>query len=92
MGVRLVALDELSCATAQSVSDASLRNNGRAVPKNVLPPRFSKPFMEVMALSLNRGHISVRRMATLLDLMVDDLAQVFASHGIESAWSGDTIR
>ena len=41
--------------------------------------------MEVMALSLNRGHISVRRMATLLDLMVDDLAQVFASHGIEQA-------
>lgn len=32
--------------------------------------------MEVMALFLNRGHISVRRMANLLDLAVDDLGHV----------------
>ena len=82
---RLVALGGLSRAKAQSVPDAALRNNGHAVPKNVPPPRFSKPFMEVMALSLNGGHVSVRRMANLLDLAVDDLAQVFASHGIEQA-------
>ena len=82
---RLVALDGLSRATAQSVPDTSLRNNGRTVTRHVLPPRFSKPFMEVMALSLNGGHVSVRRMANLLDLAVDDLAQVFAAHGIEQA-------
>ena len=82
---RLVALGGLSRPKAQSVPDAALRNNGHAVPKSVPPRRFSKPFLEVMALSLNGGHVSVRRMANLLDLAVDDLAQVFASHGIEQA-------
>lgn len=41
--------------------------------------------MEVMAVSLNGGLVSVRRMANLLDLAVDDLAQVFAAQGIEQA-------
>ena len=82
---RLVALGGLSRATAQAVPDAALRNNGHAVPNNSPPPRFSKPFMEVMALALNGGHVSVRRMANLLDVTVDDLTEVFASHGIEQA-------
>ena len=82
---RLVALGSLPRATAQAVPDAALRNNGHAVPKNVPPPRFSKPFMEVMALALDGGHVSVRRMANLLDVTVDDLTKVFASHGIEQA-------
>ena len=80
---RLVALGGLSRATAQSAPDASLRNNGHTVPKNVPPPRFSKPFMEVMRLALQGGHVSVRRMANLLDLTVEDLAELFSSHGIE---------
>ena len=41
--------------------------------------------MEVMARALKGGHVSIRRMANLLDLAVDDLAQVFAAHGIEQA-------
>ncbi len=82
---RLVALDELSPAVARTVPDAALRNNGRAVPENVPPPRFSRPFMEVMGLALDGGHVSVRRMASLLDVAVDDLADVFTSHGIEQA-------
>ena len=82
---RLVALGGLSRATAQAVPDAALRNNGHAVPKNVPPARFSKPFMEVMAMALDGGHVSIRRMANLLDVTVDDLTEVFASHGIEQA-------
>lgn len=82
---RLVAIGELSPAAARTVPDAALRNNGRAVPSNVPPPRFSKPFMAVMALALNGGHVSVRRMANLLDVTIADLTEVFASHGIEHA-------
>ena len=82
---RLVALGSLSRATAQAVPDAALRNNGVAVPEFVPPPRFSKPFMEVMALALHAGYVSVRRMANLLDVAVDDLSEVFASHEIEQA-------
>ena len=81
---RLVALGALSLATARSVPDAALRNNGRTVPENVLRPRFSKQFMEVMGLALDRGHVSVRRMAMLLDTTVEDLAQLFTSHRIGS--------
>ena len=82
---RLVALGVLTRATAHSVPDAALRHNGHAVPRNVAPPRFSKPFLDVMALALDGGYVSVRRMANLLDVAVDDLSEVFASHEIEQA-------
>ena len=81
---RLAALGGLSRTTAQSVSDAALRNNGHAIPNHLPPPRFSGPFMEVMALALDGGHVSIRRMASLLDATVDDLSETFTSHGIGS--------
>ena len=79
---RLVAFGDLTQATARSVPDAALRNNGRAVAESA-PPPFSKPFMEVMRLALAGGHVSVRRMADLLDVTVDDLPGLFRTHGIE---------
>ena len=82
---RLVAIGELPRTTAQAVPNAALRNNGRAVPRNSPPPLFSKPFLEVMALALDRGQVSVRRMANLLDVSIDDLVKVFTSHGVEQA-------
>ena len=80
---RLVAMGELSAATARTVPDAALRNNGRAVAEHTPPPPFSRPFMEVMRLAMDGGHVSVRRMAGLLDVTVDDLPALFRSHGIE---------
>ena len=82
---RLVALGELTRATARSIPDAALRNNGRAVAKNAPPPPppFSKPFMEVMRLALTGGRVSVRRMAGLLNVTVDDLPRLFRAHGIK---------
>ena len=80
---RLVALGELSPATARSVPHATFRNNGRVVTEEVPPPPFSRPFMEVMGLALAAGYVSVRRSATLLDMTVEDLAQLFSSHGVE---------
>ena len=73
---RLVALGELKPA-------AALRHNGRAEADDAAPARFSEPFMEVMGLAIDQGLVSVRRMAGLLDVTVDGLADLFAEHGFE---------
>jgi hypothetical protein len=38
--------------------------------------------MEVIALAIDAGRISARRAAGLLDLTVDDLADLFTTHGV----------
>lgn len=81
---RLVALDRLKPAVARAIPDAALRNNGHDGAHGVLPPLFSKPFMEVIALAVDEGRISARRAGALLDLTVDDLADLFAIHGVKS--------
>jgi len=81
---RLVALDKLKLARARAIPEALLRNNGRDVAvAALLPPLFSKPFMEVIALAVDQGRISERRAAGLLDLTLDDLMELFATHGVE---------
>ena len=80
---RLVALGKLTAANARSVPDAALRNNGHAVAEHAPTPLFSRRFMEVMRLALAGGHVSVRRMAGLLEVPVDDLPALFRAHGIE---------
>jgi Zn-dependent peptidase ImmA (M78 family)/transcriptional regulator with XRE-family HTH domain len=82
---RLVALGRLTAAAAKQVPDAALRNNGRkAGAEEPPPPLFSKPFMEVVALAINEGQMSVRRAADLLDMSLDDLAALCATHGVEA--------
>ena len=39
--------------------------------------------MDVMGLALDQGLVSVRRMARLLDVTIEGLAELFASHGFE---------
>lgn len=81
---RLVALDRLKPAVARAVPDAALRNNGHDTPPPVMPPLFSKPFMEVIALAVDQGRVSARRAAGLVDLTVDALGDLFATHGVPS--------
>jgi len=45
---------------------------------------FSRPFMDVLGLAIDEGRVSVRRAAGLLDLTVEDLAELFAAHGVRS--------
>ena len=80
---RLVALGVLASATAHAVPDAALRHNGRADAEDVPPAPFSRPFMDVVGLAIGNGLVSVRRAAALLDLTVEDLADLFATHGVE---------
>ena len=80
---RLVALGELKPAAARALPEAALRNNGRAEADDVAPAPFSQPFMEVMGLAIDHGLVSVRRMAGLLAVTVEGLAELFASHGVQ---------
>jgi XRE family transcriptional regulator, fatty acid utilization regulator len=80
---RLVALNRLKPAAARTVSDAVLRQSKRGVTAAAPPLLFSRPLMEVIALAVNEGRVSARRAAGLLDLSIDDLAELFAAHGVE---------
>ena len=80
---RLVALGVLASATARAVPDAALRHNGSVDAEDVPPPPFSGPFMDVFGLAIGDGLVSVRRIAALLDLTVEDLTDLFATHGVE---------
>jgi Zn-dependent peptidase ImmA (M78 family) len=83
---RLVALGKLDQTKAKAIPDAALRNNGREVVLDKPPPLFSKPFMEVIALAIKQGQISARKAADVLDLSIDDLADLCATHGVEAAF------
>lgn len=81
---RLVAMDRLKPAVARAVPDAALRNNGLDAVPAAPPPLFSKPFIEVIGLAIDEGRVSARRAGGLLDLTVDDLADLFTAHGVPS--------
>jgi Zn-dependent peptidase ImmA (M78 family)/transcriptional regulator with XRE-family HTH domain len=83
---RLVALGRLDAAQANKIPDSALRNNGRDVAGRELPPPYSKGFMEVIALAIDEGHMSARKAADLLDMTLEDLAQLCATHGVKVAF------
>ena len=83
---RLVALGRLDAAQANKIPDAALRNNGRDISGREPPPLYSKAFMEVIALAIDEGHMSARKAADLLDMTLDDLAQLCATHGVKVAF------
>ncbi|MBR0689899.1 ImmA/IrrE family metallo-endopeptidase [Bradyrhizobium manausense] len=80
---RLVALGRLDSAAANKIPDTALRNNGRKVDKRTPPPLYSKAFMEVIALAIDDGQVSARKAADLLDLTIEDLADLCATHGVK---------
>jgi Zn-dependent peptidase ImmA (M78 family)/transcriptional regulator with XRE-family HTH domain len=80
---RLAALGKLKPPVARAIPEAALRNNGKETIVAAPPPLFSKPFMEVIALAVDQGRISARRAAGLLDLTIDELMDLFATHGVE---------
>lgn len=79
---RLAVLGELSQRVAKSLPEERLRHNGREAAEGNPPAPFSKPFMEVIGGAIERGLVSVRRVARLLDLTVEDLADTFAAHQV----------
>lgn len=82
---RLVALGELNPVVTRSLPDAVLRNNRSELAENSPPSLFSRPFMQVLGLAIERGFVSVRSVAGLLDQNVEDLADLFAAHDVRCA-------
>lgn len=82
---RLVALGRLNAAQANKISDAALRHNGRDVSNRKPPALYSEAFMEVIALAIEEGHMSARKAADLLDMTLDDLAELAATHSVKLA-------
>jgi len=84
---RLVGMGRLSRAQNEAISDDSLRNNGKSKPaKQAAPPLFSKSFVQVVATALDEGKTSMRRIASILGIAVDDFAELFTAHGVEAPY------
>lgn len=82
---RLVALGKLKRAVANSLPQVELRNNGRdSAAEQDPPPLFSPSFMKVIGNAIEDGKISVRRLAQLFDMSVDDLPNLFTAQGLKS--------
>lgn len=78
---RLVDLGEIPREKAEALPGRALHNNGhRTAPPP--PPQFSKPFAEVLALALDEGRVSAKRLSSVLHLDTKDIAGMFASHGV----------
>ncbi|MBY4617748.1 XRE family transcriptional regulator [Rhizobium redzepovicii] len=84
---RLVGMKRLSRELSNAISGDDLRNNGRTKPgKPETPPLFSKPFVQIVAAALDEGQTSMRRIASILGLAIDDFADLFAAHGVEAPY------
>ncbi|MDE0301681.1 MAG: XRE family transcriptional regulator [Gammaproteobacteria bacterium] len=82
---RLTALGKIKKTIANSLPEAKLHNNGRSsATEKVPPPLFSPSFLEVIGNAIEEGKVSVRRLARLLDMSVDDLSNLFTEHGLKS--------
>ena len=79
---RLVALRWISSSQANRLREADIRNQGIQNYKNVCPVLFSKLFVDVVAHGIRDGYVSVARVAKLLDLSIEELAQLFNDHEI----------
>ena len=82
---RLTALGEMKPSLARVLPEAALRNNGGEVATDVTPNLFSRQFAEVMGLAIAEGLVSARRVASLLNLTVDDLGDLLAAHCVDCA-------
>jgi Zn-dependent peptidase ImmA (M78 family)/transcriptional regulator with XRE-family HTH domain len=75
---RLHNLGWISKAETLEINDAAIADAGAAPP-----PKFSRAFMERAARALDRGDVSVMRLAKLLSTTgVGELEQLFREHGL----------
>ncbi len=80
---RLVNLGSVNRKVADAIQNRALWNNGGEVTKIEEPPKFSKEFVRVVGDAINKGHISARRTAKLLQTTIDDMQDLIDVHGID---------
>ena len=81
---RLVALGKLKKAIAESLPKVKLQHNGHSAAEKDCPPLFSLNFMKIIGNAIETGQVSVRRLARLFDMSVDDLSNLFTAQGLKS--------
>jgi Zn-dependent peptidase ImmA (M78 family) len=79
---RLVQLGWLGRAELVDILDARLTANGRLKRPLPQPKLFSAEFVERLQEALAKGRLSVRRAASLLDMPIDDMADLFKEYGL----------
>jgi Zn-dependent peptidase ImmA (M78 family) len=79
---RLRSLDLIPVIERASITEARLTWTGRVTNISSLPPLFSKKFMHRILRALDRGFISERRAATLLDLTTEELRKLMNTYGL----------
>lgn len=77
---RLFYLGFLSRADLLGIQDSKLTANGRPADKQPAPRLFSAEFVQRLHTGLLAGDVSVRRAASLLDLKLEELAELFESY------------
>jgi hypothetical protein len=81
-------LELLSTKDRLSIVESRLTWNGRTPEENNLPILYSEKFMMTVRKALDKGDISERRAASLLDLSTDALRNVMASYHLLDAEEG----
>lgn len=80
---RLVSIGLMDADTARTFDDRLLSHNGAPEGhRDEVPPLFGRRFMTVMAAGIEKGQVSVRRVAKLLVVSIDELGELFDDHGI----------
>lgn len=77
---RIVQLGWFRKVDLERIVDGRLVANGRLEKDQTVPPLFCGVFVERLHTALAKGQISVRRTASLLGLLIDDLASLFGSY------------
>lgn len=77
---RMFYLGLLSKADLRDIHDDRLTANGRPKNNQPIPQLFSAEFMQRLHAGLRGGDLSVRRAASILELTIEDLVDLFESY------------
>lgn len=79
---RLVQLEWLRRAGLLEICDDRLTANGRPRQPSPVPKLFSHAFVQRLRDALSKGDLSVRRAASLVEMTLEDLADLFKAYGL----------
>ena len=79
---RLVQLGWFTKADLLDIKDAKLTANGRPKKDQTVPRPFGPEFVQRLHTALSEGDLSVRRAASLLEMTIEDLADLFKAYDL----------
>lgn len=79
---RLINLGWLSKKDQLQIQDAKLTANGRPHAQQPTPRPFNEEFVKLLRSAIERGDLSVRRVAALLEVTIEDLADLFRQYDL----------